>query len=438
VGLHLRPTDYFREGQLSHLARFRHVIRAVDSRLVDWSDELHQRLDLIETRIGGLPRGHIDGATDAAQAVATPSPADLNVVGIDGKFIAFVTNPQVIQAQSVKIARARFQHGMNLVSTALLHNLQSATDLNFDQSSGLKDYGTSSQLMWTDQDPNATRFFRLRSSYDGKTWNSWQVYSSPLTCGPVGVWSGVLRSAALGQVNTSATPTSKPLSASTGVGVNDATINVAPFQVQWPNSISPSTDGLVSYSLGAITGLLDSTLYLVYCTDPQYSGGNKTYLAAIDDSDMSKLDALVFLGNITTPAHGGGNTTGGGGGNGPPGGACFSGNTRIITRYGIKDINLVIEKLDEGLTQRGWRVIRKLLIHPYSGPMRDLGGAELVTPGHRFWWHPGWVRAEHIFRKEVEHHSGLVFNLEMEGDGSDEEQCFTLANGWIAHNFQKR
>ncbi len=31
----------------------------------------------------------------------------------------------------------------------------------------------------------------------------------------------------------------------------------------------------------------------------------------------------------------------------------------------------------------------------------------------------------------------VVFNLAIEGDGSDEEQCYTLANGRIAHNVLK-
>ncbi len=127
--------------------------------------------------------------------------------------------------------RNQWARGVNVGNATILHNLQSATDLNFNLASSLKDYGISPQLMWTDQDPNVTRLFRLRSSYDGKNWTAWQIYSSPLTCGPVGVQSGLLRTAALAPVNGAATPTTQPLSAVTGGPVNAATINIAAFVV---------------------------------------------------------------------------------------------------------------------------------------------------------------------------------------------------------------
>jgi hypothetical protein len=68
-----------------------------------------------------------------------------------------------------------------------------------------------------------------------------------------------------------------------------------------------------------------------------------------------------------------------------------------------------------------------------------MGSDEYVTPPHRFWWRKGWVRAEFIFIElpQIPKFTAPVFNLEIEGDGSDDEQCYVLANGWIAHNFQK-
>jgi hypothetical protein len=378
------------------------------------------------------------GTSDLAPAgnpstVAPPQTAQFTVVGIDGKFVVFVTNPQSVVPVSVSILRARIQAGSNSTHTPILHHLQSATTLNFDQSSNLKDYGISSQLVWTDQDPNITRFFRLQSSYDGETWNDWQFFSSPEQCGPVGVWSGLLRTAALTQVNAAYTPTTQPLTASTGAGVNQATINVASFQVQYPSSISPATLGLVNYNSGAITPLLDSTVYYVYCLDARYAGGAQTYFATTANPQVTGNEATVFLGTITTPAYGGGGTGGGGGGNGP----CFSGNTRVITRDGIKKISDVIGGHDEVLTQRGWRQVRRLIEHDYDGPMRDMGNEEQVTPPHRFWAQRDWVQALHIFLTIISRLVGSVFNLEIDGDGSDEEQCYTLANGWIAHNLRK-
>lgn len=379
------------------------------------------------------------GTSDLAKAgtpstVAPPQAAQFTVVGIDGKFIVFVTNPQSVVPVSVSILLARIRAGSNSTHTPILHHLQSATTLNFDQSSNLKDYGISSQLVWTDQDPNITRFFRLQSSSDGETWNPWQFFSSPEQCGPVGVWSGLLRSAALVQINTSATPTTQPLSAATGALANDATIDVAAFQVQYPNSVSPATNGVVSYNSGSITGLLDSTVYYVYCLDTMYAGGSQTYLATTSQEVVTQADATVYLGSVTTPAHGGGGTGGSGGGNGPP---CFLGTTMVITKARIQFI-FDIKDGDEVLTQRGWRKVRKLLVHEYSGPMHTIGGrgGEHVTPNHCFWFENDWQLAETIFPFSFKF-TGPVFNLEIEGDGSDEEQCYTLANGWIAHNARK-
>ena len=415
----------------SSLDRWESDIRRVSPGLVAWHQELSRTVGGILTKIGGLPTTLIDDPASAAQNVAAPSPADFNVLGIDGKFVILVNNPQTVQAQSMALARARFQSGINLQNSGLFHHLQSSTDLNFNQNSNLKDYGTSQQLLWTDQDPNVTRFFRLQSSYDGKTWNAWQVFSSALTCGPVGVWSGLLRTAALTQVNAAYTPTTQPLSAATGSGVNEASIDVASFQVLYPSSI-----GLVSYNSGVITPLLDSTYYYVYCLDPEYAGGAQTYLATTDNPTITSNEALVFMGAITTPAHGGGGTTGGGGGGGP----CFSENTLIITKDGIKHFRDVIGMHDHILTQKGWRLVRNVICHlGYTGAMCDMDNDELVTPAHRFWWKHGWVRAEHLFigLPKIERFTGPVYNLEIDGDGSDDEQCYTLANGWIAHNTRK-
>ncbi|MGH8358208.1 MAG: hypothetical protein ACRESF_12000 [Pseudomonas sp.] len=414
-------------------AQFKGNFRRIDSRLADWHDQLETRLATIETQVGGVPQGLVDNPVLVNQGVAPPPAASFNVTGIDGKFITIVNNPQTVVPQSVLTAKLRFHAGMNLQRTAILHNLQSATDLNFNQASSLKDYGTGPQLLWTDQDPNVIRFFRLRSSYDGVTWNAWQVFSSPLTCGPVGVSSGLLRTAALTPVNGAYTPTTQPLTATTGVSVDDATINVASFQVQYPNSIAPASNGIVSYNSGAITGLLDSTLYYVYCLDNSYSGGAQTYFATPDNPDVNVSDFTVYLGTITTPVHGGGGTGGNGGGNGP----CFLETTAIITKRGIRLI-AKIQPGDEVLTQRGWRKVRGLIVHSYSGPIYRMPLGGHVTPDHRFWSGTSdeWLPAKDFFAFAFEF-AGSVYNLEIDGDGSDQEQCYTLANGWIAHNVQK-
>lgn len=395
-----------------------------------WSD-LNDHLDRMEARIGGVFRFFVDDPAHTGKAPILPPPASFSVTGIDGKFITFIVNPQNVLPQSVDVQRNQWLNGVNVSNATILHNLQSATDLNFTLASNLKDYGTSPQLMWTDQDPNVTRLFRLRSSYDGKTWNAWQIFSSPLTCGPVGVQSGLLRTAALTPVNGAGTPTTQPLSAATGGPVNAATINIASFLVQYPPPI-----GNKSYSSGAITPLLDSTKYYVYCLDPTYAGGVQTYLASVNNPDVTGNDALVFLGAVTTPAHGGGGTSGSGGGNGP----CFTASVLIKTPRGAKRISK-IQPGDRVMTKAGWRRVTARLEHNYDGPMCDLGrGDGYVTPTHRFWLGPGgsvegWLPARNIF-PEGPRVTGTVYNLTIEGE-TDDEHCYTLDNFWIAHNTMK-
>lgn len=412
-------------------------------------NELVRQVEAIQVVVGTSDVQHVDSPASNPLAVPPPPSAAFNVIGLDGKYIVFVNNPQTIQPMSVALALAQLRAGFNAQNSSIVHNLQSATDLNFNQSSSLKDYGTSSQLLWTDQDPNVTRFFRLRSSLDGKTWNPWQFFSSAAQCGPAGVWSGLLRTAALTQVNAAYTPTTQPLTATTGVAVNQATISVAAFQVKYPSSISPATNNLVSYNSGAITPLLDATLYYVYCLDQIYAGGAQTYFATTDNPSVTGNEATVFLGTITTPVHGGGGTGGGGGGSGP----CFSGNTLILVeRNGVVRAAPIshLEVGDQVLTLVGWRPIRRVIEHrDYSGLMYRMPDCavteslstrhEFVTPNHHIWARRTWKPADEVFANSaVELAEGkTVFNLEVAGDGSDETQCYTLANGWVAHNARK-
>jgi hypothetical protein len=235
------------------------------------------------------------------------------------------------------------------------------------------------------------------------------------------------------------TPTTQPLTAVTGSGANQATIDVAAFQIQYPFSLDGLDDGdLVSYNSGSITPLLDNTLYFVYFNDPTYAGGAQTYVASVNNPDVTAGLYRQYLGSITTPAHGGGSTGGSGGGGGVGGPPCFTGGTRIITKAGLKRIADILAGYDEVLTQRGWRKVVEVIAHRYDGPLCDMGGDEGVTPTHRFWHRSDWMRAEAVFvARPVFSFRGRVLNLCIRGDGSDEEQCFTLANGWIAHNMRK-
>lgn len=409
---------------MSELARYSDAFRSANPELQHQAWKLLDRhVDDLYRKIGKIPLSHVDGASAASKAPPPPA-ASFAVSGQDGKFKVAIVNPQDVQPLSPAILIAQARAGLNRQLTPILHNLQSSPDLNFDNNSGVTDYGISSQLAYEFQDPNVTKFFRLRSSFDGQNWNAWQIYSSPLTCGPVGVQSGLLRTAALTQVNAAYTPTTQPLSSATGVGVNQATISIAAFLVQYPTSI-----GVVSYNSGSVSPLLDSTHYYVYCLDPGYAGGSQTYLASTLNPKVTADEALVYIGSITTPAHGGGGTGGGGGGGGP----CFSGNTLVQTQRGRIPI-AQIKRGDKVYSRLGWRLVGALLAHDFDGEMREMGSGELVTPGHRIWKSNDWVPAGEMFPVKVQF-KGRVYNLALKAKGkTDKGHCYTLGNGFVAHN----
>ncbi|HLW79108.1 MAG TPA: Hint domain-containing protein [Terriglobia bacterium] len=224
-------------------------------------------------------------------------------------------------------------------------------------------------------------------------------------------------------VNASSTPTTQPLSATNPSG--SATISIASFVVQYPF-------GTVSYNSGSITGLASSTKYYVYCDDPNYAGGAVTYHATTSNPTVTAGEGRLFVGIITTPASGGGGTSGSGGGNGP----CFSGNTLIRTTLGpVAIANIVPGDWIHSIA--GPRRVRRLLAHRYVGVMLEMARGELVTPSHKLRSDDGhWLKA-HCFFGNYAGFDGTVFNLEIEGDGSDDEQCYQLENGRFAHNVQK-
>jgi hypothetical protein len=232
------------------------------------------------------------------------------------------------------------------------------------------------------------------------------------------------------------TPTTSPLSATTGGPANSATITIAPFQQQYP--FDANGDGaadLVNYSGGSVTPLLDATAYFVYYDDPTYAGGAVTYIATTDSTQVTAGLHRQYVGTITTPAHGAGGTTGGGGGSGP----CFSGNTRVVTKRGHVAISDV-KPGDFIYSRNGWKKVAALIEHNYDGEMREMGSGELVTPGHRMYMQDlhTWLPAKDIFHVEVRF-NGNVFNLVLIGKGkTDNSRCYLLKNGWYAHNLQKR
>jgi hypothetical protein len=234
-------------------------------------------------------------------------------------------------------------------------------------------------------------------------------------------------------ITQSYTPTTQPLTAVTGVGANQATVDIAAFQIQYPFDVNgDGVADLVSYNSGSIAPLLDATIYYIFFDDPTYAGGAQTFIADTNVADVTAGLHRQYIGTITTPAHGGSGTGGHGGGGGP----CFTGNTRVQTKTGTKPI-AEIEIGDEVRSLAGWVKVTARLEHWYEGPMHAMGFGEFVTPEHRLWnvWEVNWVPAKRLFANSVPF-KGKVYNLHCDGK-DDFERCYRLLNGAVAHNVQK-
>jgi hypothetical protein len=72
-----------------------------------------------------------------------------------------------------------------------------------------------------------------------------------------------------------------------------ATISIAAHTLQYGF-------GLVSYNAGTIVGLLPSTNYFVYASDPDYEGGAVTYLATTNRQNVTANNGRYFVGAIET------------------------------------------------------------------------------------------------------------------------------------------
>jgi hypothetical protein len=239
----------------------------------------------------------------SGQSLDPPTQALFTVTGVDGKFVIAITAPENILPYTANQALIQSQMGTNQQGIALLHQVQSATDINFNNASSIADYGVSSQLSYTFQLPNQTLFWRLRSSYDGVNWNDWQIYSTAAQCGPVSVWSGLLRNSASAIVDSATTPQGNSPLTQSGI---TKTINIA--ATTWNDG-----DQVIAYNPGSVTPAAYGQ-WLIYALDQFRAGGTVTFLATQASSDITASLYSVYFGAITTSAGGGGTGSGGGGG----------------------------------------------------------------------------------------------------------------------------
>jgi hypothetical protein len=181
--------------------------------------------------------------------------------------------------------------------------------------------------------------------------------------------------------------------------------------------------GDVIYPYLTLSNKAYSTTYFV-CYD-----GNQL-VASLVSFDVLP-DGYTWCGQLTTVAGGGaGGSTGGGGPTGGAGGVCFSGNTRVVTPYGIKRFYelpvICVVKTKNGFKQA------KLQVSQYSGMLHHIGHDEWATPEHPFWRDGEWKPAKELFTETREFY-GTVYNAHVMTDVEDERN-YELANGDIVHN----
>jgi len=248
-----------------------------------------------------------------------PAQVGLAVVPVDGSFQITLTLPQDVPAPSVTVYQNYILRERNKLRGVMMHQLQSATSVLFDAASNALTYGPFTETYKEIQMPNVTLFWRVRSSYDGTNWNDWLVYSSPATCGPLGVSSGFLRSTAAApnmSLNTSNNCTADSFDAG----------GSATARIYGPGGVGTSwihydgQGGQTSISGGSVPGLLNSKQYVLLYTA---AGGYQAFQTIPSQMPLTLPDGMIWSASITTAAAGGGTSppagggvTGGGGGGG--------------------------------------------------------------------------------------------------------------------------
>jgi hypothetical protein len=272
-----------------------------------------REIDALKKHVG------IDGGqsvdTGATTANLIPPFATFNVQGVDGHWIFTLTNPEDQTAPSPSVRRRWLSENRNQIGRTILHQIQSATDTNFDANSNVTTYGPSDKTSYDETDPNQTKFWRWRSSYDGENWNDWKYFENGIVCGPGTVWSGLMRGSSEVLVNNAATASD---------GISPISQHGTSTQVD----IAAKTWKLGSQTLSYLSGSTDPGggiygLRYVYGKDQKRQGGTITYLSSSLVADVTSDDANIYFGKITTAAGGGGTGSGGGSGACPGAGAML-------------------------------------------------------------------------------------------------------------------
>lgn len=143
------------------------------------NNDLRETLVAIDRQLTNLTQQTGTSSLKKVDAKSTkfsgpPAQCGLSVTGANGQFLVAITLPQQSSGGS--------NAPQNATNAAIFQEISSSTVANF--ASGVTTYPVSTGTSFTFQNPGAALYWRLRSSYDQTTWNSYQVQpGGPISSG---------------------------------------------------------------------------------------------------------------------------------------------------------------------------------------------------------------------------------------------------------------
>lgn len=131
---------------------------------------IHLALQSLYAQTGSAPLQKVDAT--ANKFSGPPPQCGLSVTGSNGQFLVSITLPQQASGSSAP---------QNASNAPIYQELSSSPVANF--SSGVVVYPLSTSTNFTFQNPGATLFWRIRSSYNQTTFNNYQVQPGSVSAG---------------------------------------------------------------------------------------------------------------------------------------------------------------------------------------------------------------------------------------------------------------
>ncbi|MFL6427906.1 MAG: hypothetical protein ACJ71S_06650 [Acidobacteriaceae bacterium] len=141
---------------------------------------MRDEISAINTHVGRSMLRKVD--VNLPTQVATPPVAQFAVTGEHGVYHVAITNPQ--NQTSIIPGQVGTVQNQNSPNSTLYHEISSSPVPDF--SSGVTVYPITSNTHTNISLPGVTLYWRLRSSYDGSTWNAYSVLNAAVYSNLVG------------------------------------------------------------------------------------------------------------------------------------------------------------------------------------------------------------------------------------------------------------